>query len=58
MKEQKIERARNMIVYNFNSWLKDENEKGWYIVQIHEWKTYNDSDRLDFVILMERKVSL
>lgn len=28
---------------------------GWYIAQIYEWKTYNSSDRLDFVILMEKE---
>ena len=55
MKLQKIEEAKNMNVHNFNGWLDSQNQKGWVIVQIYKWQTYIDSDRLEFVILMEKE---
>ena len=56
MKQQKIEEVKNMNIHNFDSWIKYQNEKGWYIVQIHKWQTYINSERLEFVLLLEKEV--
>ena len=58
MKQQKIEQATNMNKNNFKWWLQNQNEYGWYITQIYEWQTYPSSDRLDFVLLLEKEIKL
>ena len=55
MKEQKIEDVKNMNKNNFNSWLKCQNKEGWIIIQIFKWQSFVDSNRLDFVMLVERE---
>ena len=54
MKQQKIEQATNMNINNFDSWIEYQNKKGWFITQIHKWETYPSSDRLDFILLLEK----
>ena len=55
MKEQKVEEFKGTPKRNFDSWLEDSNQEGWYIKNILNWKTTIDTNSVYCVVLMERE---
>ncbi len=55
MKEQRVVEFRGTPKRNFDSWLSTENEEGWYIKNILNWKTTVDTGSVYCAVLMERE---
>ena len=55
MKEQRVEEFKGVPKSNFDSWLEDENQGGWYIKNMLNWKTTVDTGSVWCVVVMERE---
>ena len=55
MTEQRVVEFKWTPKKNFDSWLEDNNQEGWYIKNILDWKTTVDTKSVCCVVLIERE---